>query len=111
MRKTKDKLKKFAAKSKSTSIFVSYTHVRNKKNALNRILKNEYHAKQINEKLGNTKQTWKIVNEIVNKTPKTTKIEALKVENKAISEYSKIPNLMNSYFCSVRETLKANAPH
>ena len=66
LRKTRDKLKKFVVKSKSTYIFLSYKHVRNKVNALNRKLKNEYYTKQINENLGNTKQTWKIINEIVN---------------------------------------------
>ena len=57
------------------------------------------------------KQTWKIVNEIVNKTSKTAKIESIKIENKVISDNSKILNLMNSYFCSVGETLKAEVPH
>ena len=110
-KKTRDELKKFAVKSESTYIFLSYKHVRNKVNALNRKLKNVHYTKQINENLGNMKQTWKIVNEIVNKTSKTTKIESIKIENKVISDNSKIPNLMNSYLCSVGETLKANVPH
>ena len=38
-RKTEDKLKKFADKSNSTYLFLSYKHVRNKVNALNRKLK------------------------------------------------------------------------
>ena len=61
--------------------------------------------------LGNMKQTWKIVNESVNETSNTTKIESIKIENKVIFDTSKIPNLMNSYFCSVGETFKANVPH
>ena len=111
LRKTRDKLKKFADISKSTYLLLSYKHVKNKVNALNRKLKKEYYTKQINENLGNTKQAWKIVNEIVNKTSKTTKIESIRIENKDISDSSKIPNLMNSYFCSIEETLKANVPH
>ena len=82
LRKTRDKLKKFADKSKSAYLFLSYKHVRNKVNALNRKLKIEYYTKLINENLGNTKQTWKIVNEIVNKTSKTTKIESIEIEKK-----------------------------
>ena len=111
MGKTRDKLKKFAVKFKSTYIFLSYKHVRNKVNALNRKLKNDYYTKRINENLGNTKQTWKIVNEIVNKTSKTTKIESIKIENEVISDSSKIPNLLNSCFCSTGETFRANVPH
>ena len=51
------------------------------------------------------------MNEIVNKTSKTAKIESIKIENKVISDNSKIPNLMNSCFCSVGENPKANMPH
>ena len=103
MRKTRDKLKKFVFESKASYLFLSYKHARK--------LKNEHYTKQINENLGNTKQTWKIINEIVNKTSKTTKIESIKIESKVITDESKIPNLMNSYFCNVGKTLKANVPH
>ena len=49
--------------------------------------------------------------EIVSKTSKTTKIESIKIESKVISDSSKILNPMNSYFCSIGDTLKANVPH
>ena len=84
-------------------------------NALNRKLEKEYYAKQMNGNLGNMKRTSKIINEIVNKTSKTktktTKTESIKIKNKTISDSSKIPNLMNSYFCSIGETLKAIVAH
>ena len=38
-------------------------------------------------------------------------LESIKIESEVISDNSKIPNLMNSYFCSIGETLKANVPH
>ena len=53
------------------------------------------------------KQTWKIVNEIVNKTCKTTKIDSIKVNDKVITDKKVIPNIMNAYFCRIGENLKA----
>ena len=64
----------------------------------------------INENLGNVRQTWKIVNEIVNKTSRTTKIGTIKIDNKIITNNKKIPNIMNRFFCSLGEKLKADIP-
>ena len=57
------------------------------------------------------KQTWKIASEIVNKTSKTTKIDSIKVNDKVITDKKEIPNIMNTYFCSVLENLKAKIPY
>ena len=78
---------------------------------LNRKLRSEYLIKQIIWNIGNANQTWKVVNESANRTLKTMKIESIKIENKAFSDSSKIPNLVSSYFCSIGETFRANVPH
>ena len=88
----------------------SYKHVRDKVNALNRKLKKDFYLNKINENLGDLKQTWKIVNGIVDKASKTTKINSIKIENKFITDNKKIPDIMNRYSCSVWETLKAKVP-
>ena len=88
----------------------SYKHVRDKVNALNRKLKKDFYLNKINENLGDLKQTWKIVNGIVDKASKTTKIDSIKIENKFITDNKNIPGIMNRYFCSVWETFKAKIP-
>ena len=111
LRKARGKLKKAAIKTKSTFLMASYRHVRNKVNLLNSRLKKEYYSNKVQENIGNIRQTWKIVNEIVNKTSKTTKIDSIKVNDRVITDKKVIPNIMNTYFCSVGENLKSKIPY
>ena len=111
LRKSRDKLKKAAIKSKSNYIMASYRHLRNKVNSLNKRLKKDYYSSKIQENVGNLKQTWKIVHEIVNKTSKTTKIDSITVNDNVITNKKIIPNIMNTYFSRVGENLKAKIPH
>ena len=111
LRKSRDKLKKAAIKSKSNYIMASYRHLRSKVNSLNKRLKKDYYSSKIQENVGSLKQTWKIVHEIVNKTSKTTKIDSIKVNDNVITNKKIIPNIMNTYFSRVGENLKAKIPH
>ena len=64
VRKSRDKLKKVANKSKSNYIMASHKHLRSKVNSLNKRLKKDYYSSKIKGNVGNLKQTWKIVHEI-----------------------------------------------
>ena len=110
LRKSRDKLKKAAIKSKSNYIMASYRHLGNKMNSLNKRLKKDYYSSKIQENVGNLKQTWRIVHEIVNKTSKTTKLDSIKVNDNIITNKKVIPNIMNTYFPSVGETSKLKYP-
>ena len=52
----------------------------------NKKLRKDYYSSKILENVGSRKQTWKIVEEIVNKTSKTTKIDSIKVNSTVIIE-------------------------
>ena len=103
--KSRDKIKKDAVKHKSQAMMGCYKKVRNKVNSLNVLLKREYFTKRINEHKGNIKETWKTANELLNKRKKFTNITSLKDGNIEIQEKKEIPNVMNSYFCSVDDEL------
>ena len=75
--RTRDKLKKSAVKSKSAPLFDSYRHVRNKVNALNTQQK-EYYNNKISACKGNMKESWKTINELLNKRSKSSNIDSLK---------------------------------
>ena len=64
---TRDKLKKAAAKRKSQFLMDSYRQVRNKVNVLNIQLKKQYYTNKISACQGNMKESWKTINEILNK--------------------------------------------
>ena len=74
---TRDKLKKSAVKSKSPNLMDSYRKIRNKVNALNVQLKKKHYTNRISACKGNTKESWKAINELLNKRSKSSSIDCL----------------------------------
>ena len=75
---TRDKPKKAAAKRKSQFLMDSYRQVRNKVNVLNIQLKKQYYTNKISACQGNMKESWKAINELLNKRSKSCNIDCLK---------------------------------
>ena len=103
--KTRDRLKKTAAKRKSAFLMDSYRQVRNKVNALNIQLKKQYYADKISACEGNMKNSWKTINELLNKRSKSSNIDCLKESGSETVHKKEISNAMNSFFCSVGKDL------
>ena len=81
---TKDRLKKAALKSKSTVLMDSYRQARNKVNSVNIKLKKQYFSTKISECKGNMKESWKTINEVLNKRSKSCNIDCIKDSGNAI---------------------------
>ena len=102
--KTRDRLKTAALKSKSKILVDAYRQARNRVNSLNIQPKRRYFSK-ISECKGNMKESWKTINELLNKRSKSSNVDCLKdsehtfVNNKAIS------NALNNFFCTIGEKL------
>ena len=75
---TRDKLKKSAVNCKSALVMESYRQVRNRVNALNKQLKKEDFVKKISSCKGNVKDSWRTINELLNKRSKSLNIDTLK---------------------------------
>ena len=103
--RSRDKLKKAAVKSGSPLLLASYRHVRNKVNRLNIDLKRQYFTTKIQSSQGNMKETWKTLNQLMNKRSKSTNINLMKQDGKNISNKKEISDIMNKYFCSVGKAL------
>ena len=56
------------------------------------------------------KETWNIINQLINKQSKTTKISAVVVEDTCLTKNNEIADSMNDYFCSIGEKLSSNIP-
>ena len=80
--RSRDKLKKAAVKSGSPLLLASYRHVRNKVNRLNIDLKRQYFTTKIQSSQGNMKETWKTLNQLMNKRSKSTNINLMKQDGK-----------------------------
>ena len=102
---TRDKLKKAASKRKSQFLMDSYRQVRNKVNTMNSHLKKQYYTDKISSCQGNMKESWKTINELLNKRSKSSNIECLKDLGTETVHKKEISNVMNNFFCSVGKDL------
>ena len=98
--RSRDKLKKAAVKSKSQLLMSSYRHIRNKINKQNFELKRQYFSERLAQAKGNMKESWKTINQVLNKRSKSTNIDLLKGPGREIVDRKEISNTMNAYFCS-----------
>ena len=102
---TMDSLKKAANKRKSPILMDSYRQIRNKINALNVQLKKDYYTHKISACEGNMKESWKTINELLNKRSKSSNIDCLKGSDSETVHKKEISNKMNRLFCSAGKDL------
>ena len=57
------------------------------------------------------KETWKTINQLVNKRSKTTNISSLQEDNKVLTGCADVAESMNQYFCSIGQNLCAKIRH
>ena len=106
---TRDRLKKAAVKCNSQILMASYKQVRNRVNSLNLTLKRQYFSEKISMQQGNMKESWKTINQLLNKRSKTTSIESLKDDKgNNIVDKQEIAETMNKFFCSIGKDLAKN---
>ena len=98
MCKSRDRLKKLAVRSKSEILMQAYRQMRNRVNKLNLNLKREFFTNKIASYDGDLKNTWKTINQVLNKKSKTTHITSLEVEGKTVSGDTAIAESMNDFF-------------
>ena len=107
--RTRDRLKKAAVKCNSQILIASYKQVRNRVNSLNRTLKRQYFSEKISMQQDNMKDSWKTINQLLNKRSKTTNIESLKDDKgNNIVDKQEIADTMNKFFCSIGKVLAKN---
>ena len=102
---TRDKLKKSVVKSKSPILMDSYRKIRNKVKALNVLLKKKHYTNRISACKGNMKESWKAINELLNKRSKSSSIDCLKESGTEILNKKNVSNARNNYFCTIGSDL------
>ena len=103
--RTKDKLKKSAVKGKSPILMDSYRQIHNKVNALNVQLKKQHYTNRISACKGNMKESWKAMNELLNKRSKSSSIDCLKESGTETRNKKDVSNAMNNFFCTIGRDL------
>ena len=82
-----------------------YRQMRNKVNNLNKKLKKYYFSNKIASVTGNLKESWKTINQLLNRKSDTTNIDSVKVEGRDITNPLGIAQAMNDYICNVGKRL------
>ena len=101
----RDKLKKTAVKSGSPNLMSAYRQLRNKVNKMNVELKRQYFSDKILQFEGNMKDSWKTINQLLNKRSKSTNIDILEEAGRNVSNKQEIAETMNGHFCSIGKDL------
>lgn len=68
----KDKLYKQFTNFRNSNIELKYKHYRNKLNHLIKIAKRKYYDTKFDKAKNNLKETWKLINDVINKTSRKT---------------------------------------
>ena len=87
-----------------------YKQIRNRVNKLKLRLKRKYFSEKISECHGDLKRAWKTINQVINKSSKTTSIASLNVEGESIKDNKKIASSMNELFCTIGNKLSDKIP-
>ena len=82
----RDYLKKHAAKNRSEANWIEYCKPRNKVNNKLKTCKRNYFVQNLEASKGNTKKTWKLLNNLLNKPIKGTNVNIFKNESGIISD-------------------------
>ena len=73
-------------------------------------MKREYFSNKLESCEGNINETWKTVNQLINKRSKTTNILSIKEDEKVISHPLDIAETMNHFFCNIGKDLSDKIP-
>ena len=103
--RTRDRVKTAALKSTSKNLIDAYRQARNRVNSLNIQLKRQYFSAKISECKGNMKESWKTINELLNKRSKSSNIDCLKGFEHTFVNKKAISKAMNNFFRTIGEKL------
>ncbi|KAI9999669.1 hypothetical protein NQD34_018478 [Periophthalmus magnuspinnatus] len=101
------KLYKQYVKNPNTQNKMLYTKYKNKLTKIIRTSKQMYFTVKFNNVLGNQKESWKVLNEILSRTQKPSVLPDTVVQNE-LNGNTNLSNIFNNYFASVGKQLSKN---
>lgn len=107
--RTRDKLKVSVLKNKDNlELFQRYKNYRNILNTLLKKTKALYFSRKIREHKGDSKKTWQIINEGLNKQKKRNNKITLNVNGKILQNSKEIAEILNDHFINVGKNMITN---
>ncbi len=105
----KDYLKKIAVSLNSPAYHEPYKKCRNEVNRRIKVAKTNYYKTSL-ENSTNSKDSWNIINGLLNKKSKTTSINEPIINQNKITGDKNIANEFNNFFCKIGPQLAENIP-
>ena len=109
--KTKNNLYKRSLKNPTAESKFKYKQYRNKLHHLLRIVKRIHHKNKFEQTKNNIRQTWIVINEIINKRKTNRTLpETFICDDEEITDPTKVANKFNEYFVNVGPKLASKIP-
>ena len=105
----RDYLKKKAIQFNSPTYHQAYKKCRNQINRLIRNTKGHYYKTKLENSKG-SKDSWKYINELLNRKQNTSAISQLKIDGQIVTGPKNVANEFNKYFCEIGPRLAQNIP-
>ena len=105
----RDYLKKKAISLNSVNYFQAYKQCKNQVNKCIKQRKRTYYNSKLANS-NNSKESWQTMNELLNRKSKTTKINQIIINDKAIVGDEEIANKFNEYFSEMGKKLAEEIP-
>ena len=103
----RDYLKKKAVKTNSSAYHNAYKSLRNEINKKIIHAKRNYYTTCVDKNRSNSKQLWKHINQLVNKSPKSTNVSAIQIDEQVVTKNETIAELFNEYFTDIGPKLSS----
>ena len=97
--------------SRTIDNFTSYKNYRNRYNSLLRLSKKMYFETELEKKQKDSRATWKILNESINKqSAKSNEIKEITVNGQRLTDPTVMANEFNTYFSNIANVIRAKIP-
>jgi hypothetical protein len=107
-RTTKLNLAKTCFTEPSIDNNLKYKNYRNLYNKLIRISKKSYYEEVLNANIRNSKKTWEILNEVINKKRNHNPIESLNINGTILTDPKEIADRFNLFFTSIAQEISSS---
>lgn len=97
----KTRLKKIAIRSNNPEDWTTYKKARNTANNEIRKAKATYYQTHFKENSGNSRETWKTINQVMSRNVRTNNITGLKSENTTATDPKEMAEIFNKYFTEI----------
>ena len=97
----RDRLKLRAIRTDDPNVWLHFKKKRNTVNSEIKKAKKAYYLNEFRENKGNSKKTWKIINELTSRKHNNPQIKEISLNGSAVTNYQNLSEAFNDHFASI----------